>query len=100
MTESSRVGISYKGEQTNPLKQTQVKAETISNHKTKITITGIQKGDVIKVYPTNGAKQYSKQFKAASSKISFELPQKDTLYLSITNSGMLESGRIAVNIGE
>jgi len=96
MTESSRVGVSFKGEPSNPLKQSQVKTASGSNQTTKITVSGVLKGDKIKVYSSIDAKNYGKQLTASSSNVTFEVQKKEKIYLSITHLGMLESSRIGI----
>lgn len=98
MSESGRIGVSFKGEPSNPLKQSQVKTALSSNQTTKITISGVLKGDKIKVYSSPNAKKYDKQFTASSSNVIFEVQKKEKIYLSITHSGMLESSCIGIPV--
>ncbi|TDB55439.1 pre-peptidase C-terminal domain-containing protein [Bacillus sp. CBEL-1] len=103
MTESVPVAISFNGEQSDLLKASQIK---VTNNKGKadvVTVTGIAKGDTIKIYnaSSRGTLLVSKQ--AAGSSVSLSVKQLGTkagkTYVSITRSEMTESGRIAVNYG-
>ncbi|MEH6930519.1 hypothetical protein V7Z65_28140, partial [Priestia megaterium] len=100
MIESKRVAVSFTGEQSDPLKTSQVK---VSNNKGKndvVTITGLTKGDTVKVYnaSTKGSVLASKQATTSSVSLSIkQLGQKaGTIYVTITHSGMTESNRVAV----
>ncbi len=100
MIESKRVPVSFTGEQSDPLKISQVK---VSNNKGKndiVTVTGLVKGDNVKVYNSSikGAVLASKLSTTSSVSLSItQLGQKSgTIYVSVTHSGMKESNRVAV----
>ncbi|PUB10140.1 hypothetical protein [Paenisporosarcina sp. OV554] len=101
MTESARVAISFQGEKSNPLKASQVK---VSNNKGKndiVTITGISKGDTVKIFnsSTKGSLLATKQATSSSASLSIkQLGLKaGKIYVSITRSGMTESSRITAS---
>lgn len=101
LLESARTEISYKPEPSSPLKSSQV---TIKNNKGKsdaITVKGIKKGDVIKVYDKSGGGKLlvSKTSNGSSTTLSVEQLGKSagSVYVSVTNSGLLESARTKVS---
>jgi len=51
-------------------------------------VSGVLKGDKIKVYSSINAKNYDKQLTASSSNVTFEVQKKEKVYLSITHLGM------------
>ncbi|PQD96151.1 hypothetical protein CYL18_06000 [Pradoshia eiseniae] len=99
--ESSRTAVSYKAEPSAPLKTTQVK---ITNNRTSqdvITVSGIKKGDNIKVYDkaSGGKLLVSKKATGTSLNLTVkQLTQKaGKVYVSVTKTGLLESSRVGVS---
>jgi len=101
MTESSRVGISYTGEQSDPLKVSQVKVYNNKGKTDAVNISGVSKGDTIKVYnaSSKGKLLATKQVTGTSGSISIKQlgTKSGKVYVTITKSGMKESGRTAVS---
>ncbi|MED3946250.1 hypothetical protein [Priestia aryabhattai] len=101
MGESDRVAASFTGEQSNSLQSSQVK---VTNNKGKddvIAVSGITKGDMIKVYSlsSKGTVLASKTSTGTSLTLTTkQVGQKaGKVYVSITRSGMTESARTTVS---
>lgn len=100
MVESSRVGISYKGEPSDPIKTSQVKIYNNKKSYDKIVISKVSKGDVLTVYTSSKTTKYIARATAKSSTVTIYVKQLGTksgyVYITRTHSGMLPSGRTKV----
>ena len=98
LLESSRTKVAYKAESSPSLKASQV---TIKNNKKKsdaITVKSIKKGDVIKVYSKSSGGKLLVSKKSGGTSVTLSVKQLGTkagsVYVSVTNSGLLESSRV------
>ncbi|MEB4888163.1 MULTISPECIES: hypothetical protein [Priestia] len=101
MSESDRVAVGFSGEQSNTLSSSQVK---ITNNKGKddvIAVSGIAKGDIVKVYNANskGTVLASKTSTGSSATLTTkQVGQKaGKVYVTVARSGMTESVRTAIS---
>ncbi|MFI2958658.1 MULTISPECIES: hypothetical protein [Priestia] len=101
MSESDRVAVGFSGEQSNALSSSQVK---ITNNKGKddvISVSGIAKGDIVKVYNANskGTVLASKTSTGSSAILTTkQVGQKaGKVYVTVARSGMTESVRTAIS---
>ncbi|MBX9993165.1 MULTISPECIES: pre-peptidase C-terminal domain-containing protein [Priestia] len=101
MSESDRVAVVFSGEQSNALSSSQVK---ITNNKGKddvIVVSGIAKGDIVKVYNTSskGTLLASKTSTGPSATLTTkQVGQKaGKVYVTVARSGMTESVRTVIS---
>lgn len=102
-TQSSKVAVPFKGEQSAALKATNVKITNNKNKKDVVKVTGLAKGDVVKVYNAKGKKiATSKKSTGKSVTISIKQLGKNggKVYVTVTKSGMTESKRITKNFSK
>ncbi|MGP1909986.1 hypothetical protein ACTSEZ_17575 [Metabacillus sp. JX24] len=105
MTESNRTAASFNGEISTALKTSQVK---VTNNKGKadiVAVSGLAKGDIVKVYNASSKGTLLGQATSSGSNVSVSIKQlgvkKGNVYVTVTKSGMSESGRTAVSfLGE
>ncbi|MBK0291313.1 hypothetical protein IAE22_03335 [Bacillus sp. S34] len=101
MSESNRVAVGFSGEQSNALSSSQVK---ITNNKGKddvIAVSGIAKGDIVKVYNANskGTVLASKTSTGPSATLTTKQVRQKAgkVYVTVARSGMTESVRTAIS---
>jgi hypothetical protein len=99
--ESDRLAVTYQGEKTDALKATQVKVTNNKGKNDTIVVSGLVKGDVVKVY---NASSKGKLLTSATSKgksVTLTVKQLGTksgkVYVTVTRPGMLESSRTSVS---
>jgi hypothetical protein len=99
--ESKRLSISYSGEPSDPLKTSKIK---ITNNKSKsdtVKVSGLSKGDTIKVYNASSKGKLLATKKATASSVTLSIKQigkkSGKLYLTVTKSEMKESSRVKVS---
>lgn len=101
MTESKRVTVSYKGEQSDSLKASQVVITNNKGKSDKIKVSKISKGDTIKVYKASSKGKAIVSRKATGKTVTLSVKQlskkSGRVYVTITRSGMVESKRTAVS---
>ncbi|MEK3806970.1 hypothetical protein MHB63_10545 [Bacillus sp. FSL H8-0547] len=105
MLESSRTAASFNGEISSALKTSQMK---ITNNKGKadiVAVSGLAKGDIVKVYNASSKGTLLGQATSSGSNVSVSIKQlgvkKGYVYVTVTKSGMSESSRTAASfLGE
>lgn len=98
--ESDRTAIGFAGEKTDVLKTSQVKIVNNKKKNDTITVSGISKGDAVKVYTAASKGKLMASKTSAGSKTTLTVKQlgtkKGKVYVAIAYPGMVESDRIAV----
>ncbi|RYL95168.1 hypothetical protein EWI07_03885 [Sporolactobacillus sp. THM7-4] len=99
MTASSKTAVSYSGEPSTALKSAQVKVTNNKGKSDPVYVTGIKKGDVIRVY--NSGHHLLATGTSKGSSITLSIKQLGStsrkLYLTITHPGMTASSKTAVS---
>lgn len=98
---SSKTAISYKAEQSAPLKASQIKVKNNKGKTDTITVKSLKKGDTIKVYnkASGGKLLVSKKSAGTSTTLSVKQLGKKagSVYVSITKSGLRESSKVKMS---
>jgi len=98
--ESSRTKVSYKGEPSNGLKATSVKTTNNNNKADVVTVSGLAKGDIVKVY-NSASKLLATSSQAKSSSVSLSISELGNkagkIYVTVTKSGYSESAKTSVS---
>ena len=100
-TESDRVAISYKGEITDTLKASQVKVTNNKGKNDTVVVSGLVKGDVVKVYNASTKGTLLTSITSTGTSTTLSVKQLGTkagnVYVTVSRAGMLESSRTAVS---
>ena len=101
LRESDRVAQTFKGETSPSVKTSQVKISNNKGKADKVVISSLAKGDVVKVYNAKSKGKVLVKGTAKSKKLTLSNKQlgkkAGKVYVTITKSGQLESGRVAVS---
>ncbi|MDR4949921.1 PPC domain-containing protein [Neobacillus cucumis] len=98
MTESTKIAVSYTGEQTTALLASQVAVVNNKGTADTITVSTLHKGDVIRIYDVNG--KYLTTVTSSGSQVTASITQLGTsagyIFVTNTRTGMTTSAKTKV----